>query len=61
VLTPEADRQRWDALRLLRNDASHPKAQSIYLPSWVLTSLEAVVELLNGLWEDAPATSMRGE
>lgn len=43
--------RRWDAVRLLRNHASHPKDQTILDPNMALSMLEGTVELINGLFQ----------
>jgi hypothetical protein len=44
------DRSRWDAIRQLRNSASHPKDQYIYDPNITLNVLDGMVELVNRLF-----------
>jgi hypothetical protein len=41
---------RWNAVRHMRNEASHPKDQSIYSLGMVLPILDATVELINPLF-----------
>lgn len=41
---------RWTAIRHLRNEASHPKDQSIFPPSEALHIVDAAIELINTLF-----------
>jgi len=41
---------RWTAIRRLRNEASHPKDQSIFPPSDALHVVDAAIELINPLF-----------
>lgn len=45
------DRVRWTAIRHLRNEASHPKDQSIFRPSEALHIVDATIELINPLFQ----------
>ncbi len=49
VISP-GQRPRWDAIRHLRNQASHPTDQSILPPAEALTILDIAVELINTLF-----------
>jgi hypothetical protein len=44
------DQTRWTAIRHLRNEASHPKDQSIFPPSEALHIVDAAIELINPLF-----------
>jgi hypothetical protein len=50
---PEADVPAWDAIRGLRNYASHPERQSILMPSMAIGSLVRVTEKINALFNRA--------
>lgn len=41
---------RWNSIRQLRNDSSHPREQNIYSPGIALQVLNATVELINALF-----------
>jgi hypothetical protein len=57
VIPPE-QQPRWDAIRHLRNQASHPTDQSILPPAEALTILDVAVELINPLFvAPAPANA----
>lgn len=45
------DRPRWEAIRNLRNIASHPNSQTILAPGATTDILAAAAELLNSLFE----------
>jgi hypothetical protein len=47
---PAEQQSRWQAIRNLRNEASHPADQSILPPGEVLTILDVAVELINPLF-----------
>lgn len=47
-----ADKERWDGIRNLRNDASHPKSQTILPPGMLLSVLQIVTECINSLSVD---------
>lgn len=47
------DKKRWDAIRILRNNASHPKSQDIYSPGMVIDVLEKITECVNSLFVKA--------
>jgi hypothetical protein len=49
----EEERIRWDALRNLRNFASHPEMQMIHPPGSVLMSFQLAVLQINALFEQA--------
>jgi hypothetical protein len=49
VIPPE-QQTRWNAIRHLRNEASHPTDQSILPPSEALAILDIAVELINPLF-----------
>jgi len=49
-IIPQADLVRWNAIRELRNSASHPKRQSIITPGNALGLLENVAERINLLF-----------
>ncbi|MBN9545442.1 MAG: hypothetical protein J0I19_08210 [Alphaproteobacteria bacterium] len=52
------DIQRWHALRMLRNDTSHPKDQMIMAPGIVLSMISDIIELVDLLFADnTPATT----
>jgi hypothetical protein len=53
VISPE-QQSRWNAIRHLRNEASHPAHQSILPPGEALNVLDIAVELINPLFA-APA------
>jgi len=44
------DKTRWDAVRHMRNVASHPSDQSIHSPAMAIMTLEASVSLINSLF-----------
>jgi hypothetical protein len=44
------EKDRWTAIRHLRNEASHPKDQSIFPPSEALHIVDAAIELINPLF-----------
>lgn len=44
------DRPRWDAIRQLRNIASHPDSQTILAPGATIGLLVSAAELLNSLF-----------
>lgn len=44
------EQDRWTAIRHLRNEASHPKDQSIFPPSEALHIVDAAIELINPLF-----------
>jgi len=44
------EQPRWNAIRHMRNESSHPKDQSIFSPGMVLPILDATVELINPLF-----------
>lgn len=46
----QQDSTIWDAIRKLRNSASHPKNQKIIPPGSVIASLESIVEKINLLF-----------
>jgi hypothetical protein len=45
-----SDALRWNAVRHLRNAASHPQGQMILMPTDALTSLDTSVELINRIY-----------
>ena len=47
---PPQDITTWNAIRKLRNSASHPKNQMIIPPGSVITTLERIVEQINSLF-----------
>jgi hypothetical protein len=47
----EQDQVRWDALRNLRNIASHPEMQMIHAPGSVLMSFQRAARLITALFE----------
>jgi hypothetical protein len=47
---PEADRERWDAARQLRNRASHPHQQAVMPPGAVLDMVSAAAHDINRLF-----------
>lgn len=44
-----SDALRWNAVRQLRNAASHPQGQMILMPTHALMCLDTAVELINGI------------
>lgn len=46
----ERERRRWEAVRELRNMASHAEGQSIYAPGMALMTLATATEQINGLF-----------
>lgn len=46
------DKERWDAIRNIRNEASHPKIQTILSPNMVLNDLDIVTRCINSLFVD---------
>ena len=56
AIIPPEDQSRWNAIRHLRNEASHPIDQSILPPAEALTILNIAVELINPLFV-APAST----
>jgi len=46
----EQEKQRWHALRDLRNITSHPEVQSIYSPGMVIRTLTRMVEDIHALF-----------
>jgi len=50
ILT-EDEKNRWHALRILRNCASHPDNQSIFAPGQVIRSLSLLAEDINRLFD----------
>jgi len=44
------EKNRWTSIRHLRNEASHPKDQSIFPPSEALHIVDAAIELINPLF-----------
>lgn len=50
VITAE-QKLRWKSARIMRNEASHPKDQSIFSPCMALTILNTTVELINPLFQ----------
>jgi hypothetical protein len=51
---PAEDEGRWDAVRQLRNAASHPDRQSVMPPGAVLSGLKASAEDINHLFARDP-------
>lgn len=49
ILDEEACR-RWHSVRLLRNEGTHPKDQTILNPALALSTMEIVVELVDDLF-----------
>jgi hypothetical protein len=47
---PAEDEERWDAVRQLRNAASHPDRQSVMPPGAVLSGLKASADDINDLF-----------
>jgi len=41
---------RWKGVRIMRNEASHPKDQSIFSPCMALKILDKTVDLINPLF-----------
>lgn len=50
---PDSDLIRWEAIRNLRNVASHPDKQSIITPGNAIGTLERLSELINSLFAGA--------
>ena len=50
---PDSDLIRWEAIRTLRNIASHPEKQSIVTPGNAIGNLERLSVLINSLFEGA--------
>jgi len=50
---PETDIPTWNAVRELRNSASHPERQSIFTPGMATGSLERATEKINALFNRA--------
>jgi hypothetical protein len=44
------DKERWDAIRILRNEASHPESQIIISPGEVVNVLKIITECINSLF-----------
>jgi hypothetical protein len=51
---PAEDEDRWDAVRQLRNAASHPDRQSVMPPGAVLSGLKASADDINDLFATDP-------
>ena len=51
IIRPE-DERRWDALRGLRNLASHPEDQSIFSPGIAIEQLRSIAADIDGLFRD---------
>lgn len=51
---PSGDHERWDAVRELRNAASHPERQEIMPPGAVLGGLKATAHNINRLFARDP-------
>ena len=49
-IIPESELIRWDAIRELRNAASHPDRQSILTPGNAVGLLEGIAEQINSLF-----------
>lgn len=49
-VNPNSDLSQWDAIRRLRNSASHPERQSILTPGNAIGLLERVAEKINSLF-----------
>lgn len=49
AIKPE-DKRRWEYLRFVRNEGSHPKVQTILTPVMCLGIMETVAELVNDLF-----------
>jgi hypothetical protein len=47
---PETDKDRWDHIRRLRNEASHPKFQQVMTPGPCVDTLVMVVDAINQLF-----------
>ena len=47
---PESELSRWEAIRGLRNAASHPDRQSIFTPGGAIGLLEGITEQINSLF-----------
>jgi hypothetical protein len=47
---PNSELVRWDAIRELRNEASHPERQSILMPGNAIGILETAAEQINSLF-----------
>jgi len=47
---PESQLSRWEAIRGLRNAASHPDRQSIFTPGGAIGLLEGITEQINSLF-----------
>ena len=52
-----SQRQDWDSLRIARNEASHPRFQSIILPNFALFMLGDVAKEINLLFDHTTPTS----
>jgi len=50
---PKSELCRWDAVRKLRNAASHPRRQSIFMPGNAIGMLEGIAEQINALFSAA--------
>jgi hypothetical protein len=57
-LISEKQFQQWDAMRHLRNGATHPDFQHVWFPSDAVRTLKLVAELVSSLpWPSDPAES----
>jgi hypothetical protein len=55
-LIDDAQFQRWDALRQLRNSATHPDFQHVWLPADAVRTFRIVAEMVSALpWLNGPA------
>jgi len=52
-IIPRSKFSRWGAIRKLRNAASHPERQSIFMPGNAIGLLEGVAEDINSLFSGA--------
>jgi hypothetical protein len=52
-IIPSSESIRWDAIRKLRNAASHPESQSIFTPGNAIGLLENIAEQINSLFSNA--------
>ena len=54
-IIPQSERESWEAVRHLRNMASHPERQSILPPSYAAGVLERIASQINSLFNDKVA------
>jgi hypothetical protein len=50
---PEQERIRWNGIRGMRNEASHPEQPSIIAPPTTLGMLQVIAERINAMFKDA--------